>query len=177
MTAAAVTRIGGVRAGELLLCGCAICAVAGCGRVGMTTSAGAPAAPRTATTVRADATVTGSTASCAGLTRGQQLAAARLVLSGRFLVGPTVRLDGRDVLVSPARMRVSRYIKGRGPKLVRVTTAVTARRLIAEDGIEAQAGERWVIYTNSRYGPYETSMCGGSHRLPPPVRRPVRPPG
>ena len=78
MTAAAVTRIGDVRARQLLLSGCAICAVAGCGRVGMTTSAGAPAAPRTATTVRADVTVTGSTASCAGRTRGQQLAAARL---------------------------------------------------------------------------------------------------
>jgi hypothetical protein len=177
VTAAPVTRMGHVRARELLLSGCAICAVAGWGRVGMTTSAGALAAPRTATTVRADVTVTGSTASCAGLTRGQQLAAARLVFSGRFLVGPTVRLDGRDVLVSPARMRLSRYIKGRGPKLVRVTTAVTARRLIAEDAIEAQAGERWVIYTDSRHGPYETSTCGRSRRLPPLVGRPVRPPG
>ena len=166
MTAAAVTRIAGVLARELLLSGCAICAVAGCGRVGTTTGAGAPAAPRTATTVRVDVTVTGSTASCAGLTRGQQLAAARLVFSGRFLAGPTVRLDGRDVLASPARMRVSRYIKGRGPKLVRVTTAVTPRRLIAEDGIAAQAGERWVIYTDSRRGPYETSTCAGSRRLP-----------
>lgn len=183
MTSPAVARMAGVRARELRLSGyaiyaiCAVCAIAGCGRGGMTPSAGAPVAPRIASTVRADLTVTGSAASCAGLTRGQQLAAARLVFTGRFLAGPTVRVGGRDVLVSPARMRVLRYIKGRGPTLVRVTTAVTAQRSIAEDGIEAQAGERWLIYTDSRHGPYETSMCAGSRRLPPPIGRPVRPPG
>jgi len=39
--------------------------------------------------------------------------------------------------------------------------------LIAEDAIEAQAGERWVIYMDSRRGPDETSTCGGCRRLPP----------
>lgn len=108
---------------------------------------------------------TGVAASCAGLTSAQQFAAARLVLVGVMLPGPTTRLGGRRVLGSPARMRVTRYLKGHGPKIVRVDTGVTIEPngiTGNEDGIEPRAGERWKIYTTSRRPPFATSICAGS---------------
>ena len=69
----------------------------------------------------------------------------------RMLPGPTARLGRRPVLSSPARMRVERYLKGHGPRTVRVDTAVTIeprRHAVGEDGIAPRAGERWKIYTD-----------------------------
>jgi hypothetical protein len=65
-------------------------------------------------------------------------------------------------------VRVERYLKGHGPRIVRVQTAVTIESDatgIAEDGIEPQAGERWKIYTESRHQPFDTSICLGSTRV------------
>jgi hypothetical protein len=111
-------------------------------------------------------------ASCAALTPAQQFAGARLVFVGRMLPGPSTLLDGRRVLDSPARMRVTRYLKGHGPRTVTVETAITIERHGAtetEDGIEPQAGQRWKIYTGSRRQPFATSICAGSARVKSPA--------
>jgi hypothetical protein len=147
-------------------------ALAGCGSGGTraTGSAGITATRPTARTTDASATVDGSAASCAGLSAKQQLAIARLVFVGRARPGPTAHVDGRDVVISPARFRVLRYIKGHGPANVRVDTAVPSNGVVAEDGIEPQTGESWRIYTNSKHGPYNTNVCLGSRQLRPPPR-------
>jgi hypothetical protein len=111
---------------------------------------------------------TAAAASCAGLSPAQQFAASRLVFVGVMLPGPTTTYAGHRVLGSPARMRVERYLKGHGPRIVRVQTGVTIESDaigIGEDGIEPQAGERWKIYTQSRRQPFDTSICLGSARV------------
>jgi hypothetical protein len=123
---------------------------------------------RTASSPLAPARQNAAAASCADLRPAQELAAARLVLLGRMLPGPSAVVDGREVLGSPARVRVMRYLKGAGPRTVRVSSAVTIARnglTVAEDGIEPQAGEVWELYTQSRKQPYVASICGGSIRL------------
>lgn len=112
--------------------------------------------------------VQGSAASCAAVTPAQQLEQARVVVTGEMLQGAVARLGHRDVLVSPARMRVRRYLKGSGPRIVRVQTGVAGLGSFGEDGIEPAAGERWTIYTSSRRQPYETGICEGSHRIASP---------
>ena len=149
MTRAGVARIWGVGARELLISLGIAAAIAACG------------GSATPTTVK------GSAASCAGLTPARQLAAARVVFVGRFLQGKTAALDGLNVLISPARMRVGRYIKGHGPGIVRVDTAISPGGAIEEDGIEPQAREAWRIYATSLRQPYSTSICIGSRRIGP----------
>jgi hypothetical protein len=112
-------------------------------------------------------------ASCAGLSPAKQFAMARVVFVGRMLPGPSTSLGRRDLLGSPASVRVLRYLKGGGPRTVRVTTALTITNrgvTEAEDGIEPQLGEIWKIYTDSRHQPFDTSICGGSTRLASSVR-------
>ncbi len=113
--------------------------------------------------------VTGVAASCAAVSPAQQLAAARLVFIGVALPGPTAHYGQRPVLASPARMRVERYLKGHGPRIVRVYTAVTIEGsssiAVGEDGIDPSAGERWKIYADSRRQPFNTSICSGSTRV------------
>jgi hypothetical protein len=126
------------------------------------------AASRTASSPVASARQNAAAASCAGLRPAQELAAARLVFLGRMLPGPSAVVDGREVLGSPAKVRVMRYLKGAGPRTVTVSSAVTITGnglTVAEDGIEPQVGEVWKLYTRSREQPYETSTCGGSIRL------------
>ena len=128
--------------------------------------AGCGAAQITATPVRE----TGVAASCAALSPARQFAAARLVFVGVTLPGPSTRLAGRRVLVSPARMRVERYLKGHGLKTLAVYTAVRIDAhgvTVAEDGIEPSPGQRWKIYTTSDRWPFQTSICAGSRRVTP----------
>jgi hypothetical protein len=110
-----------------------------------------------------------SAASCAAVSPARQFADARLVFVGTMLPGPATVIDGRRVLVSPARLRVRRYLKGHGPKTVRVMTAVSLignnSTAVAEDGIEPRAGERWKIFATSRRQPFDTSICTGSARV------------
>jgi hypothetical protein len=107
-------------------------------------------------------------ASCAAVSAAQQFAMARLVFVGRMLPGSSTALDGRRVLGSPAMVEVVRYLKGSGPRRVKVTTAATITNegvTVGEDGIEPQVGEIWKIYTGSRHEPFDTSICGGSRRV------------
>ena len=142
-----------------LLCGCA---VAGCGS---STSHRDAAGGGSGVT-------SGSTASCAALTPGAQLARARIVAVGRMLDGPVVTGGSGGgpgpLLASPAKFEVSRYFKGRGPATVTVITAAAGRGF-AEDGIQPVPGQRWEILTRSASTPWATSTCDGSHRLPLPM--------
>jgi hypothetical protein len=141
--------------------------LAGCGSAQAT---GTAVRQPTGTPVR-QTTVTGVAASCAAVSPAQQFAAARLVFVGVMLPGPTTRLGSRPVLGSPARMHVERYLKGHGPRMVRVDTAVTIESDaigVGEDGIEPRAGQRWKIYTQSRGQPFNTSICDGSRQAASP---------
>lgn len=82
------------------------------------------------------------------------------------LAGLTARVGNQSALTSPARMRVLRYVKGSGPTVVSVGTAVTRGGRITEDGIVPHRGERWEIFSDSQRSPYATSICDGSRRLP-----------
>jgi hypothetical protein len=102
------------------------------------------------------------------LTPRQQLAAAKVIVVGRMLRGHWTRIGGQRVLLSPARMRVQRYVKGSGPRTVEVQTGVRlVNRQIQfeEDGILPSAGQRWEIFSSSRSAPLQTSVCLGSRRL------------
>jgi hypothetical protein len=117
--------------------------------------------------VSSEGSGTGTSAgSCATATSSEYFAAARMVFTGTMLPGPTADLSGHRVLVSPARVRVARYLKGHGPKIVTVATAVAhdgdSSTIVSEDGIQPQAGQHWTIYTSSLRVPYDTSICGGS---------------
>ncbi len=116
----------------------------------------------------ASATTQVSATSCAGLGPAKQLADARVVLIGTMLPGGTLSYGNQSVLVSPARVRVIRYLKGRGPWLARVETAVTRVHggiRTVEDGIMPTAGQRWKIYSDSKRSPYQTATCAGSRQV------------
>jgi hypothetical protein len=123
-----------------------------------------------AASMPASEAVTGTAASCVGLTPAQQLRAARTVFDGTMLSGRVVGSGKTAVLNSPARVRVIRYVKGSGPRTVRVQTAVRATRngvTGSSEGIEPRAGQRWRIFTDSRRQPFATTICSGSRRLGP----------
>lgn len=107
-----------------------------------------------------------SAGSCIGGTASAYLARARVAFIGTALPGPTIDAGSAGaVLASPARFRVVRYLKGSGPGVVTVATALSGRGdavTANEDGIEPRAGQRWKIYTTSLRMPYVTSICGGS---------------
>lgn len=106
---------------------------------------------------------TGGGAACASVSPSRYFASARVVFVGTMLPGPAVTIGDQKVLTSPARMRVSRYLKGGGPVIVRVVTSVSNDGgAVGAEGIEPVAGQRWKIYTDSRRMPYATSICDGS---------------
>jgi hypothetical protein len=107
----------------------------------------------------------GSAASCAALPPGGALAQARVAFVGVALPGPTARLGNRRLLISPARMRVRRYLKGTGPRIVRVQTGVFGDGAFGSEGIDPAPGERWIVYTRSERPPYATGVCDGSKRI------------
>jgi len=130
--------------------------VAGCGASTAPTSSVAPA--------RHGAVA----ASCVGLSPPQELAIAHLVFVGRMLPGASTELGNREVLGSPATVRVLRYLKGNGPRRVKVKTGVSITNsgiAVGSEGIEPQVGELWKIYSGSRRQPFDTSICGGSRRV------------
>ena len=114
----------------------------------------------------ASGTVARAAGSCAVASAAASLASARVVFIGTAQPGPTTAAGSAGpVLISPARFRVTRYLKGNGPRVVTVRTAVSNRghaMIASEDGIEPRAGQRWRIYTTSLHLPYQTSLCGGS---------------
>jgi hypothetical protein len=108
----------------------------------------------------------GSGASCAGpASPSAYLAWAQVAFVGVMLPGPTVPAGPGDVLLSPARIRVDRYLKGGGPRIVTVVTGVSKSGdevTGASEGIMPLAGQRWRIYAMTKTMPYDTSVCSGS---------------
>ncbi|HUZ19506.1 MAG TPA: hypothetical protein VMU75_02915 [Acidimicrobiales bacterium] len=126
--------------------------------------AGAGAAP-TRTTAGAAATAGGA---CAERSGAATAARAAVVVIARALPGPTVELGGLHVLASPARFAVVRYVKGHGPPVVEVETAV--RRVsgparLSPGGIRPVAGQTWEIVAPKGASPLATSVCDGSRTV------------
>ncbi len=124
------------------------------------------------TSARADPPTSSGTravaASCVGLTTRQEFKTARLVFDGTMLPGPTIPGGYPSVLSSPARVRVTRYLKGDGPRIVRVQTAATVNAHgVTEnsEGILPVTGQHWRIYTDRSRQPLPTSDCNGSRAL------------
>jgi hypothetical protein len=111
-------------------------------------------------------------ASCVPATEDQLQKRAQVIFKGRALPGPTV--EGRDggELLSPARFRILRYIKGRGPDLVTVPTATErdgGGYATSSGGIQPRPDERWRILGtwSNRHKTVLTDVCSGSVRRRP----------
>lgn len=103
--------------------------------------------------------------SCASLGASAQFANAAVVLIGTMLPGPTVSFEGHPALASPAEVTVARYLKGSGPRTIKVQTSVKAvgsATEVVEDGIAPSPGQRWKLFLTGPRSPYETSICAGS---------------
>jgi hypothetical protein len=137
--------------------------VAGCGSSHGTT------VTRTAARVPTATVVGGSAGSCAAISPAGAFRAARLVLTGTMLRGPSIRIGKRVTLISPARVQVIGYLKGHGPRLVTVRTAIVRVRgnrvTESEDAIMPVASQRWKLYLTGRRQPYDTSICLGSAQI------------
>jgi hypothetical protein len=116
------------------------------------------------------AVVSSGVVSCANRPASSYLASARVAFTGVMLPGPAVSTGQGSVLVSPARVRVTRYLKGSGPPIVTVVTAVILNDggfSVSEDDIQPQAGQFWRIYAASQHMPYQIAACSGSVLLAP----------
>jgi hypothetical protein len=101
-------------------------------------------------------------ASCVPMTAAQQRARANIIFSGVALDGPTAT----DI----ERFRVIRYLKGTGPRIVRLGTGRKrypgGGGVITSVSIDARRGETWRIYARRlRPGIFQTTVCDGSRRL------------
>jgi hypothetical protein len=101
-------------------------------------------------------------ASCIPMTAAQQRARADVIFNGRALEGPTA--------TGIQRFRVTRYLKGRGPRIVRVDT-MNIRRADGSGSttsvsLVVKAGQRWRIFgRGSARKVVRSNVCGGSRRL------------
>jgi hypothetical protein len=101
-------------------------------------------------------------ASCVPVTPAEQRARADVIFDAVALEGPTA--------TGIQRFRVLRYLKARGPRIVRVATGVVRRAdgtgSVTSISILAKRGERWRIYARgSARRVLRTSVCDGSRRL------------
>jgi hypothetical protein len=101
-------------------------------------------------------------ASCIRSTPAQQRARADVIFNGIALENPTP--------TGIQRFRVSRYLKGRGPLIVRVSTGNMRRAdgtgSVTSVSIVVHRGERWQIFAQgSTRRVLRTSVCDGSRRL------------
>jgi hypothetical protein len=101
-------------------------------------------------------------ASCVAMTPAQQRARAQTIFDGRALEGPTA--------TGIQRFRVTRYIKGRGPQIVRVNTGNIRRAdgsgSVTSVSIIVRRGERWRIFAQGTPPKVlRTNICDGSRKL------------
>jgi LPXTG-motif cell wall-anchored protein len=97
------------------------------------------------------------------MTPEEQSRAAAVVFEGFALPGPAVH----GVLVTPARFRITRYLKGDGPGVRLVATGIrrSARGSVGHlsTGILPAQGEHWRIFGGPILGDIVgTSVCAGS---------------
>src|SRR4051812_35254309 len=100
-------------------------------------------------------------ASCLPTTPAQQRARAQTIFDGRALEGPTA--------TGIQRFRVTRYIKGRGPHIVRVNTGNIRRAdgsgFTTSVSIIVKRGELWRIFAQGTPPKVlRTNVCDGSRK-------------
>jgi hypothetical protein len=103
-----------------------------------------------------------ASASCIFLTAAQQRARADVIFDGVALENPT--------RTGVQRFRVTRFLKGRGPEIVRVQTGTTLRPdgsgTVTSVSLFVKRGERWRIFARgSARRTLRTNLCDGSRRL------------
>lgn len=101
-------------------------------------------------------------ASCIPSTLTQQRSRADVIFIGVALDNPTA--------TGIQRFRVSRYLKSRGPRILRVSTGNIRRAdgsgSVTSVSIVVSRGQRWRIYAQgSVLRVLRTSVCDGSRRL------------
>jgi hypothetical protein len=101
-------------------------------------------------------------ASCIPMTPAQQRARADVIFEGVALEGPTT--------TGVQRFRVKRYLKGHGPRVLRVATGEVRRadgsETITSVSIHVERGERWRIFARGLVRRVlRTSVCDGSKRI------------
>jgi hypothetical protein len=101
-------------------------------------------------------------ASCISLTPAQQRARADVIFNGVALENPTA--------TGVQRFRVTRFLKGRAPDIVRVQTGNTLRPdgsgTTTSVSLFVKRGERWRIFARgSARRTLRTNVCDGSRRL------------
>jgi hypothetical protein len=101
-------------------------------------------------------------ASCVLSTPAQQRARATVIFDGVALEGPTA--------TGIQRFRVLRYLKGRGPRVVRVATGNVRRAdgtgSVTSVSVIAARGQKWRIFARgSAWRVVQTNVCDGSRRL------------
>ena len=106
--------------------------------------------------------VSSASASCIFLTAAQKRAQADVIFNGVALEGPTA--------TGVQRFRVLRYLKSRGPEVVRVNTGYVKRAdgtgSITSVSLIVKKGQRWRIFaTGSARKVLQTNICVGSRRL------------
>jgi hypothetical protein len=105
--------------------------------------------------------VAAAEASCIQMSPAEQRARAHVIFDGVALQGPTP--------TGVQRFRVTRYLKGRGPMVVRVRTGYVRRAdgtgSVTSVSVVAARGQRWRIF--ARGSPRKilrTTVCDGSRR-------------
>jgi hypothetical protein len=100
-------------------------------------------------------------ASCLPISPAEQRARADVIFDGVALEGPTA--------TGVQRFRVNRYLKGRGPRIVRVATGNIRRAdgsgSVTSVSIIAARGQRWRIFARgSPRRVLRSTVCDGSRR-------------
>ena len=104
---------------------------------------------------------TSARASCIGMTPAEQRARAQVIFDGVALEGPTA--------TGVQRFRVTRFLKGRGPSIVRVQTGTIRRAdgsgMTTSVSLFVKRGQRWRIFARGSAGKVlQTNLCDGSRR-------------
>ncbi len=106
-------------------------------------------------------------ASCMPTTPAQQRVRANVIFVGVALDSPTA--------TGIQRFRVTRYVKGSGPRVVRVSTGEIKHAdgggVVTSVSIHVVRGEKWRIFAQrTSKDVLTTSVCDGSVRLAKPKR-------
>jgi hypothetical protein len=102
-----------------------------------------------------------ASASCVLMTPAEQRARAHVIFDGVALEGPTA--------TGIQRFRVTRYLRGRGPRIVRVYTGNIRRPdgsgNVTSVSLIVKRGERWRIFAQGRATKVlRTTVCDGSRK-------------
>ena len=103
-------------------------------------------------------------ASCVPLTPAQQRARATVIFDG-------VALESGPTSTGVQRFRVTRYLKGSGPRIVRVNTGHVRRPdgtvTVTSVSLLVKRNERWRIFARgSANKVLQSNVCAGSRKLP-----------